>query len=84
MTEMITQIDMLVSDLSEFAGLANRCGVPPGEIVAHFKPYGEHRVLRVEIPTEHTGNLAIMMALAGNTWRCQSVPCDQRDPLMRR
>ena len=84
MTEMITQVDMLVTDLAEFAGLANVSGVPAGEITAHFKPYGDHAVLRVEIPAVHTGNLQIMMNLRGHTWKCQTVPADQRDPLMRK
>ena len=84
MTERITQIDMLISDLSEFAQVANVCGVPAGEIVARFKPFGNHHVCRVEIPAEHTGNLEIMLALKGHSWRCQTVASDQRDPLMRK
>ena len=84
MTQHITQIDMLISDLSEFAQVANVSGVPAGEIVARFKPYGNHHVCRVEIPAEHTGNLQIMLALKGHSWPYQTVPEDQRDPLMRK
>lgn len=82
--KQIFQIDLLVDDLAEFAHMANVCAVPPQCMQVHFKPYGDHRVLRIDIPEEQTAHLKTMLALKDKNWRNQTVLEDQRDPLMRR
>lgn len=83
MDKMILQIDMLVTDLPKFAEMANACSVSPEAIQVHFKPYGEHRVLRIEIPDEQTAHLKTMLALKNSDWSHKSIEESQRDPLMR-
>lgn len=83
MSDHILQVDITPVQLEEFSMCANVCGVRPQDIQIRYKPYGEHRHLRIEIDQEQAGNMTSYLALKSVEWRWGVIQRCQSDPLGR-